>query len=164
MDSALFIVLGLLGIVGIGELMSANDDDEETYEADDDPNDGRALTEGTSDDDTITGTDADEAIQSYAGDDYVDAGSGDDLVWTGYEADTVAANPGTTRSILAMATTFTEPYDTDAEERNDTIHGGYGDDTIIVNAGNHSIYGGYGDDRIEDYGRMFTSRADVATT
>lgn len=27
-------------------------------------------------------------------DDYVDAGSDDDLVWTGYEADTVAANPG----------------------------------------------------------------------
>ncbi|MDS9466384.1 calcium-binding protein [Paracoccus sp. MBLB3053] len=152
MNQTIFLLLGLLGIAGIGSLVSSNDDDQPPEEPADDPYGGRDLIEGTDEDDTITGTAGDDAIQSFDGDDVVSGGEGDDAIWTGYGDDTVTADAGDDEIYLGYDDDLYGAYDLGADEGNDTIDGGEGADTIITNHGNHSITGGYGDDRIEDHG------------
>lgn len=152
MNETIFLLLGVLGLAGIGSLVSSNDDDHPPEEPDDDPYDGRDLIEGTDDADTISGTAGDDAIQSYDGDDVVNPGTGNDIVWTGYGNDTVTADAGDDEIYLGYDDDVYGAYDLGADEGNDTIDGGYGNDTIITNLGNHSITGGDGDDRIEDHG------------
>ncbi|CAM2976233.1 Hemolysin-type calcium-binding repeat-containing protein [Paracoccus aminovorans] len=151
MNQTIFLMLGLLGLVGIGSLVSSNDDDHAPDDAGD-PYGGRDLIEGTNDADTITGTAGDDAIQSYDGDDSVDAGAGDDLVWTGYGNDTVSADAGDDEIYLGYGDDVYGAENSGVNEGDDTIDGGEGNDSITTNLGHHSITGGRGDDTIFDNG------------
>ncbi|MFG6080578.1 calcium-binding protein [Paracoccus litorisediminis] len=152
MNQTIFLLLGVLGIAGLGSLISSNDDDHPPEAPADDPFGGRELTEGTEDDDTIAAGDGDDAIQSFEGNDSVSGGGGDDAIWTGYGDDTVSADAGDDEIYLGYDDDVYGAVDPGTVAGNDTIDGGEGDDTIITNSGNHSITGGEGDDRIEDHG------------
>jgi len=130
LDSALFIMMGLIGIASIGALIpeSEGDSTEAIY---DDPYGGHDLTEGSDGDEAVTGTDADEAIQSYEGDDPVDAGAGDDLVWTGYGDDTVA---GDDEIYLGYGDDLYGAENTGPDEGTDTIDGGDDEDDVTLSS------------------------------
>ncbi|RQP07776.1 MAG: calcium-binding protein [Paracoccus sp. BP8] len=153
MNQTIFLMLGLLGLVGIGSLVSGNDDDHPPEGPADDPRlHGDALIEGDEEDNVLTGTDGDDGILGYDGDDLIDGGSGNDLIGAGYGDDTVLAGSGDDEIYLGSGDDLYGALDLGADEGSDTIDGGLGNDTIITNLGHHSITGGEGDDRIEDHG------------
>lgn len=151
MNQVIFLLLGVLGIAGIGSLISSNDDDQPPP-APEDSTGGRPVIEGTDEADTITGTDGDDAIQSFDGDDLVSGAGGDDAIWTGRGNDTVQADLGNDEIYLGYDDDLYGAENPGVFEGNDSIDGGDGNDTIITNLGEHSITGGYGYDRIEDHG------------
>ncbi|GLK66045.1 hypothetical protein GCM10017635_35220 [Paracoccus kondratievae] len=153
MNETIFLVLGLLGLAGIGSLVSSNDDDHPPEGPSDDPRlYPDKLIEGDGEDNEMTGTDGDDGILSYDGDDRVSGGAGNDLIGTGAGNDTVIADAGDDEIYLGKDDDLYGAYNPGVDEGNDTIDGASGNDTIITNLGNHSITGGDGDDRIEDHG------------
>lgn len=171
MNQTIFLMLGLLGLVGIGSVVSSNDDDHAPEGDPIDPRlDGGNLIEGDDEPNEITGTDGGDSILAKGGDDtvhggagddgirtgdgadFVDGGAGDDLIYTGRGNDTVSADPGDDEIYLGAGDDLYGAYDLGADDGNDTIDGGSGNDTIITNLGHHSISGGTGDDQIEDHG------------
>lgn len=162
MNETIFLLLGVLGIAGIGALVSDNDDAQPPETPDPDPYGGRPVIEGTDEDDTIAGTAGNDAIHGFDGDDAINDGAGDDLVWGGRGEDTVAASEGDDLIYLGMHNDVYGQADSGIDEGNDTIVGGTGRDTIITNGGEHTIYGDRMDedddddngdnDRIEDHG------------
>lgn len=144
MDQTLFLLLGALGLVGIGALVSDNDDAHPPEEPED-PFGGREVIIGDADGGPIDGTDGDDAILPYdpdqANNDLVDGQGGNDLIWTGEGNDTVVANPGDDQVYLGADDDLYGAYNPGVDEGHDTIIGGSGDDTIITNGGEHSIYG-----------------------
>ncbi len=140
MNQMLFLMLGLAGLVGLGSLMSGNDDNHPPERNDFDLGD-RELEEGTDGDDTMTGTSGDDALTALDGNDLIDGGTGDDMIWGGFGNDTVIANPGDDLVYLGGGADLYGAHNPGADEGSDTIVGGSGDDTIITNGGNHEIYG-----------------------
>lgn len=162
MNETIFLLLGVLGIAGIGALMSDNDDAQPPELPDPDPYDGRIPMEGTDEDDTLTGGAGNDAILGFDGDDLINDGAGDDIVWGGRGEDTVAASAGNDLIYLGQGNDSYGEANPGVDEGHDTIVGGTGRDTIITNGGEHTIYGDRwdenddnddgDDDRIEDHG------------
>lgn len=158
MDQTLFLLLGALGLVGIGALVSSNDDDHPPEEPGD-PFGGRDVIHGDAEGNPIDGTEGDDAILPYDPDDdhddLIDGKGGDDMIWSGAGNDTVIANPGDDLVYLGADDDLYGEYNPGANEGSDTIVGGSGDDTIITNEGEHRIFGDGdpddGDDRDDDY-------------
>ncbi len=147
MNQTLFLLMGAVGLIGLGSLLSSNDDAHGPDEPSD-PYGDRTVIEGTDGEDTITGTTEDEAILSdgggdrgTGGDDLVDGGGGNDLIWTGYGEDTVIAQSGNDEVYLGRDDDLYGAYDPGVNEGNDTIVGGSRNDVIITNGGQHEIYG-----------------------
>ncbi len=67
MNQTIFLMLGLLGLVGIGSVVSSNDDDHAPEGSDEDPRDRDTFIVGTEGDDTLTGTDGDDASRVWTG-------------------------------------------------------------------------------------------------
>lgn len=161
MNETIFLLLGVLGIAGIGALVSDNDDAHPPETPDPDPYGGRTPMEGTDEDDTLTGGAGNDAILGFDGDDLIHDGAGDDIVWGGRGEDTVAASAGNDLIHLGQGNDSYGEANPGVDEGHDTITGGSGRDTIITNGGEHTIYGdrwdedddsGGDNDRIEDHG------------
>ena len=155
MNQTIFLLLGVLGLVGIGAAVSGNDDDHPPEGDADDPrlHPDTVIGDKDSDEDQVlTGTDGDDGILGGEGDDTLDGGAGDDLVAGAYGDDSIIADAGKDDIYLGSGD---DVYGADApgvNQGNDTIFGGYGEDTITTNLGSHSIEGGEGDDEIHDNG------------
>lgn len=161
MNETIFLLLGALAIVGIGSVVSDNDDAHPPEVPDDKwtGDEDRNVIEGTEEAETLTGTPGDDAIYgeggndtvsagdgddkviTYDGDDLVDTGNGDDGVWTGWGRDTVSAGAGNDLVYLGGDADQYGAANPGVNEGDDTIYGGSGDDVIITNGGNHVIYG-----------------------
>ena len=155
MNQTIFLLLGVLGLVGIGAAVSGNDDDHPPEGEGDDPRlhpDTVIGDEDEDDDQVLTGTDGDDGILGGNGDDTINGGAGDDLVTGAYGDDSIIADPGNDDIYLGSGDDIYGGRADGANQGNDTIFGGYGDDTITTNLGSHSIEGGEGDDQIYDYG------------
>ena len=155
MNQTIFLLLGVLGIAGIGSLVSGNDDAHPPEGDGDDPRlNPDTVIEGDDEDNVLNGTAGDDGILAKGGDDLINPGAGDDLVGAGFGDDTVtaAAGDGDDEIYLGAGDDLYGGLDLGADEGNDTIFGGSGEDTIITNLGNHYIEAGDGDDRIEDHG------------
>ncbi len=148
MNQTLFLLLGVLGLAGLGSLISSNDDNHGP-ETPSDPFKDRTVTEGTDEAETLEGTAADDAILSYDGDDLVDGKGGNDLIYTGRGDDTVVANPGDDGVYLGRDDDLYGAYNPGADEGSDTVVGGSGDDVIITNGGEHRVFGDDDPDHID---------------
>lgn len=155
MNQTIFLLLGVLGLVGIGAAVSGNDDDHAPEGDGDDPRlhpDTVIGDEDIDEDQVLTGTDGDDGILGGNGDDTIDGGLGDDLVTGAYGDDSIIADPGNDEIYLGSGDDIYGGRADGVDQGNDTVYGGYGDDTITTNLGSHSIRGGEGDDEIYDYG------------
>lgn len=146
MNQTIFLMLGLLGLVGIGAAVSGNDDDhppegpaddprlefdEDTAIGDDDSNDDQVVT-GTDGIDFIQGGDGNDTLNGLAGNDGFRPGDGDDVISGGAGDDGIRGEDGD---------------DTiDGGEGDDLVGAGYGDDSVVADVGDDSIYLGSGDD------------------
>lgn len=143
MSQTLLLLLGVVGLAGLGSLMSSNDDDHGP-DTPPDPYGDRDVIEGDAEGNPIVGTPGDDAIIPYEDadyDDHVDGQGGDDMIWTGEGNDTVVANPGDDIVYLGEDDDLYGAMNTGADEGHDTIIGGSGHDVIITNGGEHRIFG-----------------------
>jgi Ca2+-binding RTX toxin-like protein len=111
-------------------------------------------------DDTAYGGRGHDALDGNDGDDYLDGGRGQDSIGAGRGSDTVlggrgddlirTTDPGLTDAELPDIA-FPGLYDADAapDDDRDSVHGGYGDDTIATGDDDDTIFGGHGFDRID---------------
>ena len=155
MNQTIFLLLGVLGLVGLGAAISGNDDDHAPDGPADDPrlNPDTVIGDEDSDQDQVlNGTSGDDGILGGSGDDTINGEAGDDLIGAGYGNDSVIADPGNDEIYLGGSDDVYGAYEAGVSQGNDTIYGGYGNDTITTNLGDNSIMGGEGDDQIYDYG------------
>ncbi|WP_112872912.1 calcium-binding protein [Paracoccus endophyticus] len=145
MNQMFLLMIGVLGVAGIGSLLSSSDDDE-LEPLPDDPIRGRDVIDGSADDEALTGTAADEVIRAWEGDDTVSGGGGNDAIYGGTGDDLVLAQDGDDEVFLGAGNDVYGDLDLGADEGSDTLWGGSGDDTITVNGGTHELWGDDEDD------------------
>lgn len=160
MNQMFLLMIGVLGVAGIGSLLSS-DDDEELEPFPDDPIGGRDVIEGSAEDETLTGTPADEVIRAWEGDDTIAGGGGNDEIYGGTGDDLVAAQDGDDEVFLGAGDDVYGGLDLGADEGSDTLWGGSGDDTITVNGGTHELWGDDEDDDHEGDDRLTANGGEV---
>ena len=115
--------------------------------------DGDDIIKGAEGNDSIMGGMGADSIFGDDGDDFIDGGAGNDTIYGGYNGDDTINGGAGADSILTYTYTQSdlalfEQYNKVSDGHSAEIHGGIGNDVIMISTSHNEIWGDMGDDTI----------------